>query len=1058
MTPPADVPIVGIGASAGGIEALEGFFRGLPDRPGFGIVIVTHLSPDRESRLHEVLANLTSLPVRVAADGMPVEPDTVYVLPADAVLGMEDGRLRLQRPEAGQRARKPIDIFFSALAADHGEAAAGIVLSGSDSDGTLGVKAIKEAGGMTMAQVADGHGPGHPAMPNSAIAAGFVDFALPADQMGPRLVTFARGLAMLDTLATPDTAEAARALDESRREIYAILRNQLGHDFSGYKTKTFLRRVQRRMQVTGLDTAEGYLERLRQDPSEVAALFRDLLIGVTNFFRDTEAFDALARLVVPKLFEGRGAEDAVRVWVPACATGEEVFSIAILLREHMDGVTSPPRVQLFATDIDERALSVARAARYPAPLLESVSAARRERFFVADGGSYVVAKEVRDLCIFSPHSVIRDPPFSRIDLISCRNLLIYFGAQAQEQVFPVFHYALRPDGFLFLGTAEHIGHFGDLFAPVDKKLRIFRRRPNGPQGGRVSIAVAGMRLGRLSGVPPIRSVLGGIGLREVVEAQVLERFAPPFVVVNREGDIAFYSARTGKYLEAAAGTPTRQILTMARKGLRLDLRTALREAAESGTTAVRERVPVEGEDGRVQLVTLTVEPLRDGDREEPLLLVLFTDEGPSLSREEALGRIRAQDGATEHLERELRETRERLQSLIEEYETALEELKSSNEELVSVNEELQSTNEELEASKEELQSVNEELHTVNAELQGKVEALDRANADLQNLFDSNDVATVFLDSRMVIRSFTPAVAKVFRILPGDRGRPITDLAARISLPTLAEDVATVLAGGTPVERRVDHDAGDVHYLVRISPYRDADGHTQGVVVSFLDVTSLTRAEGRVITLAEAEERQQVLIAELHHRTRNLLSVVQAIAALTLGKGGTMKSFTDRLAALGRAQALLNRKGRDVLELREIIGLELGAYPVAADGRVTIAGPRVVLCPERVQTLALALHELTTNAVKYGALTQEGGRLDISWRVEPATDEGGPRVVLDWRESGCTMPSEPPRSGYGRQLIERALPLALGTRAELTFGKDGVRCRITLPHGPQPAGMEPGEDA
>src|SRR4051794_7733111 len=445
MTAPLAFPVVGIGASAGGIEALEGFFRGLPARPGLALVVVTHLSPERESRLHEILARYTDMAIHIAADERQVEPDHVYVLPADAILGIEQGRLRITKPNVGRRERKPIDIFFSALAADQGEHAAGVVLSGGDGDGTLGVKAIKERGGLTLAQVADGYGPSHPEMPDSAISAGFVDFALPADEMGARLAEFARSLHLLDSLvANTGQAEDGRALDEARQEICTILRNQIGHDFAGYKSKTFFRRVQRRMQVTQLDTIEAYLERLRQDPQEVNALFRDLLISVTNFFRDADAFEALARAVVPKLFEGRGADEVVRVWVPGCATGEEVFSLAILLREHMDGLTALPRVQLFATDIDERALSVARAARYPGPLLDGISPERRARFFTADGGSYVVAKEVRDLCIFSSHSVLRDPPFSRIDLVSCRNLLIYFRSEAQNHVIPIFHYALRP--------------------------------------------------------------------------------------------------------------------------------------------------------------------------------------------------------------------------------------------------------------------------------------------------------------------------------------------------------------------------------------------------------------------------------------------------------------------------------------------------------------------------------------------------------------------------------------------------------------------------------------
>jgi two-component system CheB/CheR fusion protein len=1039
VTHPAGFPIIGIGASAGGVEALTGFFRGMPNPHGMAFVVVTHLSRERESRLHEVLANLTSMPVQVATDGLAVQPGTVYVLPADAVLGIERGRLLLQRPNSAQRGRHPIDIFFAALAVDQGESAAGVVLSGGDGDGTLGLKAIKEYGGLTMAQVRDGHGPQHPDMPDSAISAGVVDLALPAGEMGPRLVEFARGLSMLDGVASGGAAdEEMRRLEESQREIYAMLRTRVGHDFAGYKPKTFLRRVHRRMQISQRDTVQAYVEQLREDPQEVAALFRDLLIGVTNFFRDAEAFETLQSQVVPKLFEGRGADQVVRIWVPGCATGEEVYSIAILLREQMDRLAAVPRVQIFATDIDERALAVARAARYPTPLLDSVPPERRARFFVADGGSHVVAKEVRDLCTFSPHSVIRDPPFSRIDLVSCRNLLIYFGPDVQNQVLPVFHYALRPDGYLFLGTAENIGRHGDLFAPLDKKHRIFRRRSEGTARVRLPMRLAGLRPGQ--GAAPVshRAQLGGISLRQAVEGQVLERFSPPFVVVNGEGDVAYYSARTGRYLEPAPGAPTRQLLTMARKGLRLDLRTALREAAETGAAATREGVVVEGEDGRVQMITLTVEPLRDSDRDDPLFLVLFAEEGPALDRAQALERTRPADGAAQQLERELRETRERLQSLVEEYETALEELKSSNEELVSVNEELQSTNEELEASKEELQSVNEELHTVNAELAGKVEALDHANADLQNLFESADLATVFLDSNLVIRSFTPAVARVFNILPGDRGRPVTDLASRFSLPDLPADVACVMATGDTLERRVDSVQDGAHYLVRLSPYRDGDQRTRGAVVTFVDVTGIT----------QAEDQQTVLIRELHHRTRNLLTVVRAIATLTLGKGGSLHSFNERLAALGRVQDLVSRSNDDGMDLAVLVQQELDAHGAPDGSKVEISGPPVSLGSDRVQVLALALHELATNAMKYGALKQEAGKLSVHWHVE---DDAGqdPCVVLDWTESGVAMPKDAPGRGYGRHLIERALAMSLGTTSELAFGADGVRCRISIPLGARP---------
>jgi len=760
-------PIVGIGASAGGVEALDQLFSHMPADTGCAFVIITHLAPDRRSLLPEIMARRTPMPVHEAMAGAEPQPNNVYVLPCDSILGMEDRRLTIRRPTSIKRDRKPIDIFFSALAKDIGEKAVGVVLSGGDSDGTLGVKAIKERGGLTLAQVADGTTPQHPDMPNSAIHSGMVDLAVSVNHMGAHIAQFARALGSLENLEESGRESDRRRLQEVRSEICAILRNQIGHDFSGYKEKTFLRRVERRMQVNHLETVEAYVERLRQDPKEAGALFRDLLINVTNFFRDAEAFQLLEQSVIPKLFASRGAEDMVRVWVPGCATGEEVYSIAILLCEHMTGLTAMPRVQIFATDIDETALGVARAARYPESLLDGVSEARRTRFFTHDDGSYQVTKEVRDLCVFSPHSVIRDPPFSRLDLISCRNLLIYFGPEVQNQVIPTFHYALRPGGYLFLGTSENASQFAELFAPIDKKHRLFRSREDAP-----ATALLPMTLGGLvhrpfrQGQPREQKGLSATGLRHAVEAHILDRFAPAHVVVNRDGDVLYYSTRTGKYLEPMAGLPTRQLLAMARKGLKLDLRAILRDVIESGQRVVREGVTVETEEERVQVVNLLMEPVHQKEGQDPLFLLVFSDVGPIVSRKEAAQRVTAGDDAALQLERELRETRERLQSLIEEYETALEELKSSNEELVSVNEELQSTNEELEASKEEMQSVNEELNTVNAELNGKVDALDRSSADLANLFDSTRIAIVFLDRDLVIRSFTPEVSKFFNMRAG----------------------------------------------------------------------------------------------------------------------------------------------------------------------------------------------------------------------------------------------------------------------------------------------------
>jgi two-component system CheB/CheR fusion protein len=733
------------------------------------------------------------------------------------------------------------------------------------------------------------------------------------------------------------------------------------------------------------------------------------------------------------MFEGRNATDTVRVWVPGCSTGEEVYSIAMLLREHMDTLTDVPRVQIFATDIDERALGVARAARYPEPLLENVSAERRVRFFVPDGASFVVSKEVRELCIFSPHSVVRDPPFSRIDLISCRNLLIYFATQFQAQVVPLLHYALRPEGYLFLGSAENVSNFNDLFVPAEKRHRLFRRRSDTPPAVRLPLIVTAMRA-TLGGEGDRRRQPASLSsLKQIVEGHVLDRYAPAHVVVNQDGDIVHFSSRTGKYLEAPAGLPTHQAVTIARRGLRLDLRTLLREATETGRPVARTGIAVETDDGNVQLVGLKIEPVNAASGSDPHYLILFIDEGSLLTREEALSHSLTPDGAAAQIERELRETRDRLQAMLEEYETALEELKSSNEELVSVNEEMQSTNEELEASKEELQSVNEELHTVNSELTSKVEALDHANSDLQNLFESTQVATVFLDSALVIRSFTPAVAKVFSILPSDRGRPITDFSSKLALPGFAEDIDRVFAAEAPLERRAEKNDGSEHYLVRIAPYRDSGHQVRGVVVTFIDVT----------VLIHAEQRQRVLIAELQHRTRNMLAFVQSLAAQSFEKGDALDTYTTRLAALGRVQGLIGDQEGDRVDLREIVQMELASLGSVTEGRVTLTGGAISLSHEHIQTLALALHELATNALKYGALKSEGGQLAIDWHAAPNAD-GAETLVLHWHETGIATKPDATRRGFGRQLIERALTHSMQAKTKLVFGDDEVTCRIEIP--------------
>ena len=675
----------------------------MPAENGMAFVVVTHLPPHRDSLLAEILGRATQMPVVNARDDQPVEAQHVYVLPPGAVLTINEGRLRLRYTGAAGHERAPIDVFFTSLAEDQGEHAIGVVLSGGGSDGTLGLKALKENGGLTIAQGANLTRPRFADMPANAVAAGFVDLVLPVEEIPERIIAYIRNWAALD----------AERSDEALSKIYTLLRTRTGHDFSEYKDRTFHRRVQRRMQVVQTTKLEDYAARLQEDPDEVRALFRDLLIGVTDFFRDAEAFSALETQVVPKLFEGKGAGDEVRAWVAGCATGEEAYSIAILLREQMDILESPPKVQVFATDIDETAMTVARTARYPATLVNEVSPERLKRFFVQEGASYCVAKDLREMCIFSSHSVIRDPPFSRLDLISCRNLLIYLKPGLQGQVFPLFHFALRPGGYLFLGLSENIARYTDLFLPLDKTNRVFRRRDlvaRPPVPLRHFLPHTGRR-GTTSAIGDNQG-LSRSDLLSKVANTIVEQFAPAYVIVDESGQALYFSAGTGRYLQAAAGPPNRDIIAMARPGLRPDLRALLHQAKQADRRVTRDRVAVQV-NGGVQVINLAVEPIKEGN--ETAYGIVFIDRGPiETEHEDANSETpESEDIAVRQIERELNETKERLQSTIEELETANEEFRSSNEELLSVNEELQSANEELETSKEELQSVNEELQTVN---------------------------------------------------------------------------------------------------------------------------------------------------------------------------------------------------------------------------------------------------------------------------------------------------------------------------------------------------------
>jgi two-component system CheB/CheR fusion protein len=837
-------PIVGIGASAGGLDALKRLLPKVAPDSGMAFIIVQHLAPDYRSILSELLGASTRLPVMQVDEETALQPNHVYVIPPNATLTVQEGRLQLDRPAH----RNPIDDLLTSLARDQGERAAGVILSGTGSDGTIGLRAIKENGGLTIAQ-AEAEYDG---MMRSALATGLVDYVLRAEEIPAKLVEYFEHLTRLGT--NPNGRSVASQTADQLNQITGLLRTRTGHDFSAYKNGTIIRRVQRRMHVLQLDSVSAFVERLRRDSREVNLLFQDLLIGVTSFFRDRACFDALEGDVIPKLFAGKGADDTVRVWVPGCATGEEAYSIAILLRERAPKTDRGANIQLFASDIDEAALQTARIGRYPATISKDVSPERLERFFVREDGpgTFRVNADLRQICLFSAHNVLRDAPFSKLDLISCRNLLMYLRSDVQDRVITLFHYALNPSGFLFLGSSENVTRHARLFTTVDKTHRIFGRR--GVLDRRVPEfpLVPTYATGRLATSGRYRTQVQEPNLKSLTERQLLDRFSPAYVVVNSEGDLLQSSTRTGKYLELPEGPPHPNIFGMARQGLRMDMRAALHKAITSGRMVVQPKVRVRVNGGE-QEMDLYVQPLHVGSRPETVYMMVFQDLGsvqpvsemePHADEDEDVGTENVRQ-----LEAELRLTRERLQTTSEELESSNEELKSSNEELQSMNEELQSTNEELETSKEELQSINEELQTVNSELNVRVDELSRANNDMTNLLESTQIATVFLDRSLNVKSFTPAAKDVFPLVDGDVGRPIMHVRPNIESDTLQEDAERVLRTLMAIEHPVQSRKDGTRFMMRMLPYRTADNVISGVVITFTDVTRIAEAEARIQQLA-----------------------------------------------------------------------------------------------------------------------------------------------------------------------------------------------------------------
>ncbi|OGQ25165.1 MAG: chemotaxis protein CheR [Deltaproteobacteria bacterium RBG_16_71_12] len=863
-TEPAPFPVVGIGASAGGLAAFQAFFAGMPTDapPAMAFVLVQHLAPDHKSVLAELIKRSTTLQVFEVEDGMQVRPGCAYIIPPNRDMALAHGHLKLLEPTAPRGMRLPIDFFFRSLADDQRERAIGVVLSGTGSDGAEGVRAIKAAGGTALAQLPtstefDG-------MPRAAVATGLIDYVLAPETMPAQLIAFA---AAGRTARVP--APQTEATEASWRALFGLLNAHTGHDFSKYKPNAIARRVERRMALARVSELGAYVDYLRTSAGEVDELFRELLIGVTGFFRDPNAFAALEAKVLPRLFSDRAAGGAVRAWVPGCATGEEAYTLAMLLQEQADLLEHRRRFLVFATDIDGRAIKRARTGVFPAGIAAYVTPERLARFFVREpnDAGYRVKKELRDSLVFSEQDVIKDPPFSNLDLICCRNVMIYLGAELQRRLIPQFHYALRPGGFLFLGTSETVGEFADLFETVDTTAKLYRRRPDDDRVARPTFGGFGARRPVTEASPPTprREPRGGnTELRQLVEAALLAEYGAVGALVTERGEVLYLHGRSGEYLEPATGEASLDILAMAREGLRRELASALHRAA-SEREAVRRpavRVTTRGSHAHVDLTVRPLSPRGVLEREGARFLVIL-----SATREPAPAQAAAAtDAHQQGRAPELRAEVEALQAELRDQELYLraanDALRSTNEEMQSVNEELQSTNEELETSKEELQSVNEELATVNNELQAKVTDLSRANNDMANLLSGTGIGTIFVDHKLRILRFTPTVTQVINLIPSDIGRSVGDIVANlVGYERLANDVRTVLDTLVPIELEVQTRAGTWH-LLRIRPYRTQDNVIEGVVVTFTDITELRKARD-LLRESAAERRLAAVVVDSH---------------------------------------------------------------------------------------------------------------------------------------------------------------------------------------------------
>jgi two-component system CheB/CheR fusion protein len=1030
MNHTATPPIVGIGASAGGVQALQTFFETISATSGASFVVVVHLAPEARSELAAILRGRTGMTVVQVEGQVPLQGDHVYVIPPNRQLRITDRTLMALPFDEPHGHRAPIDLFFRSLAEQHNGGYA-VILTGAGADGSVGVKAVKETGGIVLVQ--SPNEAEFASMPRNAIATDVADFVLPVRDLAERLTEL---LSNRGTSSAPELDEDEDVL----RRILSHVRVRTGHDFSHYKRATVLRRIARRALVTRQESLAAYYQFLRDNSEEGQALFNDFLISVTTFFRDPQAFASLATTVIPHLFDGRESGGAIRIWVPGCATGEEPYSIAMLLLEEASRRDIRPDLQVFGTDLDSNALAAAREGLFPPTIAVDLSGERLQRFFQHQGENYQVRREVRDVVLFASHNLLRDPPFSKLDLISCRNLLIYLDRELQHQVCSTFHYSLNPGGHLFLGLSESADQPAGLFRQIDRDARLYRSiAPNGDRRPPLPMLVGPHQtIDRYTGAPRTPSFTSAGG-DAALHRQMLERVAPPSILVDAAHRAQHLSDNAGRYLQLSGGPVSTDVVDMVRQELRFDLRAALHRAFERGEATLSLPILVDFE-GTPHPVHLQIKPVAQEGDTAHYALVLFI-EG------DAVDQPIVSDGRDEHgpardtvrqLQEELQLSQNRLRATREGAEATNEELRAANEELQSINEEYRSTSEELETSKEELQSINEELQTVNNELKLKLETVSRAHGDLQNLMAATDVGTLFLDSSLRIKRFTPRLTDLFNITASDEGRPITDFTHQLNYTGLAKHARAVLRDLVNTEHEVQSRDGG-WYLVRIRPYRTLEDKIDGVVATFVDITTRRLAEEALRT---SQTRLQLLLDELSHRVKNTLAVAQSLARQTLRTTVTREDFVEefegRLASLSYAHQSLVDSDWTGAELGGLVRSQLAPYAGKDHRKLRILGEQVTLPAELATPFSLVLHELATNAAKYGAFSTEGGQVEVRWSL---TENGATnRLAFVWRESGGPDVKPPLHWGYGGLLIANALP---GAKVRREFHAKGIACAIEI---------------